>query len=282
MLGISRVNKPGLIIRSHTPAVSPGVVATPGNNTYGAYVQIIAGAAVTDTAFALWLNANTIGSSSLAKDALLTIGLDLAGGTSYTDFITDLYVSCASLYASAAAASGGISYLFPVRVPAGASIGVKVTTNNATVGTANVQCKLLCKPSAPETIRIGSRVVTYGSTPGSSSGTAITPGNGAESAYVSLGTIAAGDRPWAWLLGVGINNATITANNPLYDLAIGDATTKRTVIDDLEVLTNTTENIGYYCPYATDDAGPGDIVYTRGWSVGVPVAGHSAIAYGVL
>lgn len=282
MLQPTRVCKPGLIIQSHAPATSPGVTVTPGNNVYGAYAQVIAGASVTDSAYEIWININSVGVSGSAKDCLVTIGLDLAGGTSYTDFITDLYASCASFYASSSQAVGSVSYTFPVRIPAGASIGAKATVNNATVGTANVQVRLKCKPSAPEVIRVGSVVRTYGSTPASSSGTALTPGTSAEGAYVSVGTVVAGDRPWAWCLGIGINNATITGNSPFYDLAAGDGTTKRIIIMDMLVSTTTSEGIGYYCPHATDDVAPGDNIYVRAFSVGAPVTGHSAIAYGVI
>lgn len=277
-----RVCKPLITLQSHNPAVSPGVAVTPGNNTYGAYSQVMSGAAVTSAAYAIWVNANTINSSGAAKDCLITFGIDPAGGTSYTDFIPDLYFSCASVYAAAATCFGGISYLLPLRIPQGASIGAKASVNNATVGTANVQCRLLCKPSAPESVRCGQTIKAYGSTPASSSGTAVTPANGSEGAYAALGTIGASERPWAWVMGVGINNATITANSPFYDLAIGDASNKRSVITDLPVATTTVESLTYYCPYVTDDAAPGEIIYARAWSVGAPVTGHSAIAYGVI
>jgi hypothetical protein len=275
-----KVCRPGLIISSHSPAASPGATLTPGNNAYGAYVQVLA--ATAEECYEVWININTVNVSASAKDCLVTIGVDPVGGTSYVDFITDLLGSGASGYASAATALGGISYTFPVRIPKGATVAAKASVNNATVGTVNVQMRLKCIPSNPEAIRVGSVVRTYGSTPLSSAGTAITPGTGAESAYVQLGTIAAGDYPWYWQLGVGINNAVISANSPVYDLAIGDASNKLLVIVDLLILCGTSEQIGYTNLPAFGYGVPGDIVYTRAWSVGAPVTGHSAIAYGVI
>lgn len=273
--------EPGLVIASHSPAASPGAALTPGNNTYGSYVSVLAGASVTDEAYEIWININSVNASGAAKDCLITIGLDLAGGTSFTDFIVDLYASCASGYAGVSPC-GGISYTFPVRIPAGASIGAKASVNNATVGTASVQCRLKCRPSHPEAIRVGTTVRTYGSTQASSSGTAVTPGTSSEGSYVSLGTVAAGDRPWFWQLGAGINNSAINNNNPVWDLAIGDGTTKRVVITDLVLSLATTESITYYAAGGSGQAAPGDSIYARAWSVGAPVTGHSAIAYGVI
>jgi hypothetical protein len=272
-------NEPGLIIQSHSPAVSPGATLTPGNNTYGAYVQVQG--ALSDECYEVWININTVNVSASAKDCLVTIGLDPAGGTAYADFIVDLYASCASVYAAGAIPFGGISYVFPVRIPAGATVAAKASVNNATVGTANVQMRFKCRPTRPDLIRVGSYVKTFGSAPVSSSGTAVTPGTSAEGTYVQLGTVAAGDHLWFWQLGVGINNATISANSPFWDLAIGDGTNKRNVIVDLPVATSVQESIAYSNPGAYAQGNAGDSIYARAWSVGAPVTGHSAIAYGV-
>jgi hypothetical protein len=65
-------------------ASSLGVVVTPGNNTYGSYVQMMTAAQVTSDAFAIAINVNSNAVSAAARDALLKVGFDPAGGTSYT------------------------------------------------------------------------------------------------------------------------------------------------------------------------------------------------------
>lgn len=282
MIQPSDVNEFGLIVSSVSgaPGASVGSSTTPGNNSYGSYASIMSGATVTDDVYGLWIIVSTGFSSGAARDILLTIGLDPAGGTSFSDWITDLAGSCASNYGGAASA-GGVKYFFPLFVKAGTAIGAKSSVNNATVGTVSVGVKLLCKPSRPDLLRLGTQVRTYGSTAASSSGTAVTVGGASEGAWTSLGTVAAGDRPWFWQVGTCINNATMNNNGLHVDLGIGDGSNKRVVIQDQLILTGTTETISAECPGAYAKACPGDVVYGRAQGTSA-VTGTSLIAYGVI
>lgn len=276
------VNECGLTISTTNFGLVTGATVTPGNNLYGTYVQLLAGAAVTDDAYGFWVNVNSLAVSGAARDAIAKIGLDPAGGTTYTDFITDLYVSCAGAHTGVGV--GGIWYYFPVRIKAGTSIAIALSVNNATVGTAGAQCQLLCRPSHPDLIRVGSYVRTFGSTPGTSSGTAFAPVSGSKSAYVQLGSaIAAADSLWYWHLGVGINQSVVGNNNPLAcDLAIGSSTTvNRIVVADQIILPTTAEVIGYRVTGAAAIAKPGDLVFMRAATTGVLFTGWSAIGYGI-
>jgi len=282
MIQPSDVNEFGLIIASASgaPGASVGASTTPGNNSYGSFTSIMSGATVTDDVYGLWIIINTGFVSGAARDILITIGLDPAGGTSFSDWITDLLGSCASNYGGATAA-GGVQYFFPLFIKAGTAIGAKSSVNNATVGTVSVGLKLLCKPSRPDLLRLGTQVRTYGSTAASSSGTAVTPGGASEGAWTSIGTVAAGDRPWFWQVGIGINNATMNNNGMHVDLGIGDGSNKRVVIQDELILTSTTETISARYSGAYAKACPGDVIYGRAQGTSA-VTGTSLIAYGVI
>ena len=260
------------------PMVSTGPTITPGNNAYGSYTQLIAGASVTDDVYGIWININAMAVSGSARDALVKIGVDPAGGSSYTDFVVDLSGSCAG--AANGTGLGGIVYYFPLRVRAGTSIALAASVNNGTVGTCSAWCWLKSKQSHPERARIGSFVRTFGSTLASSSGTALTPGTNAKGSYVQLGS-ALVEPLWFWQIGVFNNNA-VGNNNPLaFDLALGTASNKRIVIADLPIIANTAEALHYVSLGAEAVGAPGDLVYARAAAQGAPSTGWSAAAYGI-
>src|SRR5687767_5995180 len=65
------------------PAANMGTSVTPGNNTYGSYASVIAGASVTDDAYGIEICFNSGYVDSTARDGIATIGFDPAGGTSF-------------------------------------------------------------------------------------------------------------------------------------------------------------------------------------------------------
>jgi hypothetical protein len=265
------------------PVAAAGVSVTPGNNAYGGYVSLIAGASVTDDAYGILINVNSIGANTFARDTLVTIGLDSSGGSSFTDWITDLIVSCAAPYAGSTF-SIGVEYYFPLLVKAGASIGIKGTQNNAAPAAFNSFVRLFCQPSRPDLLKVGSGVRTYGSTPASSSGTALTQGTTSDGAYVDVGTIAAGDNPWFWQVGLGVNNAAIGASAISYvDMAIGQAGAKRNVIRNQRVGFNSNEQLIMSTPIDGYGVGAaGEHVYVRAQHSAAAVTGVSGVAYGVV
>lgn len=272
----ARTNEFALVIASAT-STAGGVTVTPGNNTYGSYAQVIAGSSVTDDAYGIWINVNANAVSGAARNSIAKLGLDQAGGTSYTDTILDLGCACAG---DINAAGGGISYYFPLLIKSGTSVGIAVSVNNATVGTCKSYCRLFCKPVGIPP-RAGSFVRTFGSSPSTSAGTAVTPnGSGSKSAYVQLGSAVA-DTLWAWCLGVGCNNSSMTNTAAGWDLAIGTSSQKQIVINDQLVMPGATETLSYISPAMPGLAVSGDLVYVRAGSNAPSATGLSAIAYGV-
>lgn len=269
----------GLVTASATLG-SSGTSVTPGNNTYGTYVQLIAGASVTDDVYEIWITINSGFVSGQARDTLVKIGTDPAGGTSYTDTILHLAGSCAGVLAASNQGGGGIWYRFPLMIRAGTSIAAAAAVNNATVGTTRCYVKLMSRPTMPSVPRVGTFVRTFGATTASSSGTAIVPGTATKSAYVLIGTTS--DPLWFWNFGVCINNASSSSNAAVWDLALGSSTTvNRNIIVDQVVMPGPLETLDYYSFGATAQSAIGDGVYGRaGGPFGSP-SGMSVIAYGL-
>lgn len=271
-------NEWGLIIESVAdgtrPAAAWGTSITPGNNAYGSYVQLLT--ATIDETYLCRVTINSFTVSAAARDALVTIGVDPAGGSSYTDLIPDLLASCAQIYSA-----GHVSYEFPIRIPAGATVAAKASVNNATVGTGRVAVTLFGRPSRPELVKAGSFVQAFGSTPASSAGTSVTPGAAAEGAWTQLGS-ALTVPLWHWEYGIGVNNATMTNTIHHTDIGIGDASNKKVVIPNGVSIEAAAESlIKPRAPHYGLGA-VGDIVYVRMQSgPNVAVSGMSVIAYGI-
>lgn len=211
---------------------------------------------------------------------LVDIHVDPAGGTAWETAprIANLAVNSATL------TQGGVIYQFPLYIPAGASVGAAC---QAETGSRTLRVSMIAygKPSRPELLKVGSRVVTYGATTASTTGTAVTPGaSGTMGSYsASLGTTS--DDHFYWQMGILINDTTQTAVQYLFDLAVGDASNKRLVINKQQHINvgtteqaGTIQGLGY--PYKITKAG--DLVYARGVCSGTADASLSAIAYAVV
>jgi hypothetical protein len=250
------------------PATNFGTSCTPGNNTYSAYVSILAGASVTDDVFGIAINFNTVGASATARDTICTIGFDAAGGSSFTDAIVDLLCSNAGLYQQSAGGVGGVWYYFPLFIKAGTSIGYKASQNNAAPAAMRCHVVLFCRPRRPELVWAGSYVDTFGSTPASSSGTAFTPGTTSEGAYAQIGSSVASGKNYRYVeFGWGDNSSAQANNITHLDVAVGDATNKRIVVPNGRISSDAGEVVhkpsgqGMYCNLAV-----GDLLYVRGQS----------------
>lgn len=277
---ICKSNSWGVIITNFAdgtqPTTAPGTAITPGNNSFPAYAEILGD--TSDETFYMEIIFTNGSTSTASRDILVNLGFDFAGGTTYTDLtISHLLASSAS--AMGVANGPGVSYEFPVRLPAGTAVAASASVNNGTVGTVSVQIKLYGKPSRPDLIRYGSFVRTYGAVTAASKGTTITPGTVADGAYVAMGTTT--DDIWAWEFGVGLDTGTMSARNYAFDLAVGDATNKKIVIQDAVVNVSSAESIFKAAALMHSESKSGDVVYIRAQSSGSLAGVYSAIAYGV-
>lgn len=243
------------------PAAAWGTSVTPGNNTYGSYAQLLAGASVTDECQEIEIEVGTVGINTAARDGIVTIGFDRAGGSSYTDEIVDLLAGPAGGH-FASGLNNSVFFRFPLRVPAGCSVGAKASVNSATVTAIRVACVLRGRPTHPELIFVGQKVTTFGSTPASSSGTVIVPGTAAEGTWTPVGA-ALTEVIRYWEFGYGVNSATMTANCIAVDVALGDVSNKRNVITNGLVFTQATEGLQKFAAGRHAVGAIGDLVYAR-------------------
>lgn len=269
----------GLVIHSTAdgtrPAAATGAAVTPAQNAYGTYVSLIAGASLTYDAYEIEICVNNVGISTVARDCVVSLGIDAAGGTSFTS-VVDLVCGPA---APANVGGGGTFYRFPYFIKAGTSIGVAAAVNSANLTAINAYCRVKCQPSRPDSLLVGTFIDSFGVALASSSGTAVTEGGVSEGAYVQLGSALT--RPcWYWEFGYGTNNAAMAGNAIDVDIAVGSVGAQNIVIPNARVTTLSAEQLsksyaGVYCTAAI-----GDLVYGRSQSSGSNT-GASIAAYGV-
>lgn len=263
------------------PSSSDGTSITPDENAKGAHATVLT-ALETEVSFVSIGFSGNIGSGN-ARDTLADIAIDPAGGTAWqTPVIPNLLASCAALSGNGLATSVGcVWYHFPVRLPAGASVGCRGSVNNATVGTFRCQMIVYGKPR--HRFRTGSKVIAFGVTEASSSGTAVTPGTTSEGAWADLGLIS---RPcWWWQYGVGFNNATMANLSYFGDLGVGVDPSIVIVSQNDRIRTSNGEAVGKEGTVigCVRTAAPGvDHVYGRMRCSGTPDTGISMAAYGVI
>jgi hypothetical protein len=260
------------------PTAAYGTTVTPGNNTYGSWAQLLT--ATSEDADWIEININSISASATATDTLVTIGVDPAGGTSYTDLIPHLLATAASPYFGSNAV-GGIWYRFPLRIRAGSTLAARASQNNASPSTGSVLVRLYRQSRPDVGPRVGTYVKTFGEVTASSKGTDITSGTTAEGAWTQLGSaVGADDHFFFWQIGIGQNAAAMSTGIQHVDLGIGDGTNYRTPILDETVSYNGSEMMSavYDGAYAT--VADGDKIYARAQGSGAATT-LSAIAYAV-
>ena len=257
-----------------TPTATYGTLLT-GNatvNTPGNWTSCITSLA--HDVYAVKIEFTDNNTNATARSAVSDIGIDPSGGTSYTPIINNLIHSQAG-----GSAIGGVGYNFPLFIPAGARIGARTTQLTAS-GTCRVMINVYGKPSRPDLIAYGTKIITVGTKLSGSTGQSITCGNSnAESAYISLGVPSI--TCWWWQLGYGVAASSTTAINYYLDLARGDATTKVDIIKNKRFVTGTTETINAWSDFqGWGTAGPESTIYVRGSASGTAQAAHT-LAYGL-
>jgi hypothetical protein len=280
----SQINEWALPILSATSAAN-GVTVTPANNAYGSYVTLIG--PQTATSFVFDLNVNTFNVSGQARDGLARLAFDPAGGTSFAgnEFWSDILISSASPLGGNGL---GVSYIgVPVTVPAGWSVGIAMAVNNATVGTGAAKITLYGGPSHSELMpRSGSFVRTFGASiallTAGTGGTAITPNSaGGKSAWVQCGSAAA-EPLFAMAIGIGCNNATMSANATTFNKARGSSTTVNMQVGgDVDAASQTSEALSWKSPFEQAVINTGDLMFARAGGPAAFPTGASVAIYAV-
>lgn len=264
------------------PAATAGTAVTPGaSNAEGSWTQIFSGATVSNDVCWITIRIYAGGTSGSQKDHLLDLGVDNAGGTSYSAVISNIV--CGNSPSLIAGASTPHCFGFPLFVKSGSSIAVRVQGSAATAGTIRVASKIYGLPSDQEALPLGQFSETIG-TITNSQGVGFTPGNAADGTWVSLGTTT--NAMWWWQLAVQTSNGTTTALTTYVDLAFGDATNK-VIIQRQMFGSNTVEqntdlwksNLCWMDSYRKVPGG--STLYVRGRCSGAPDTGWNAVAIGI-
>lgn len=268
------------LVRSPTQIVptDPSTVITPGaTNVYGAWQNFGVLSSTYDThilevVFSLASLANN------SKCSMVDIGIDPAGGTSFTSIISDVVLGTPGPFDDGTGIRPTI-FEFYRRIPAGASVGIRGKQNHATPSTFRGGVIAWGKPSRPSLAFVGSAVETIGATAATSQGTAIVPGNAGEGAWTLIGTSTYRGRRID--IGYAIDNTNVTGQGLYIDVAYGDGATLVTVITRAHVLANPNEIVhqlynGRFC-----DIPAGSALYARvRQGLGsAPNTGHSIALY---
>lgn len=262
------------------PASTIGTSVVPGaTNAEGSWTQIASSANIAQDCYWIYIQVHSGATSAAAKNHLLDIGVDPAGGTSYTAVISNLQVGSAPSLAQA----GNREFVFPIFVKAGSSVAVRIQGSNGTAGTVRVAARFYGRPTRPEAVPVGSFSETFG-TVTNSNGQSFTPGNAADGSWVDLGAVT--NPLWWFQVGYGIDNGTITAEYTYIEVAWGDATNKHTMFKIMHGGT-TAETAGLAAQTqmlacsAYNPVPAGSNIYIRGRCNNAPDTGYHATVVGI-
>ena len=261
----------------NTPSNTPGKSVVPGaSDVEGSWTEVATSGNIAYDVWGILLWVCGGNTTATAKNHLLDIGVDPAGGTDYVEKISNIVCGGAQ-----AGGLGGRWFYFPYRVKAGSSIAVRIQGTQATAGTVRVAMKFYGRPTNPEYIAVGTYSETIGTITGSL-GVSFTPGNSSEGSWTSLGTTTR--KLWWWQLCVQCNNGTVTNLAYNIDLAYGDGTNYHMIIENLpiqiggtaETFSNSLQAVEGFC-----EVPAGATLYIRGHCSGTAVTGWNAVAVGI-
>ena len=195
-----------------------GTAITPGTGAaYGAYTQV--GSDLTQDCYGLFISVNNVFLAGTFRQAAIQIGVDYAGGTTFTTIAQDIMVSQANAYGG----GGGILFYFPLFIPVGAAVAVAARASTAT--TFGVAIRYMTAPPNPTMVKRGSYIEPLGITLGTGTvtGVSVTPGTTAEGAWTLIGTTT--KRCWHWQFSCQHSDTTMTVLTYHLDIAVGDTTT---------------------------------------------------------
>lgn len=209
-----------------------GTAVTPAVGSKGSWVTAIA--SLDADCFGLLICINSNSAASASRNTVVDIGVGSAG--SEIVVIPDLIAGNAVQYTGF---GGGLWYWFPVFIPAGSRIALRSQGN----GTAafNVWVQAFQSTPDPAAVRVASYVEAVGMTV--PEGVAVTAGTTAEGSWTLLGTTT--KDCWWWQMGVQVSAADTGYSNLGYhaDLAEGDGTNYRIILDSQLFATNSSEQL---------------------------------------
>lgn len=253
---------------SHTAGVAPA---------FSTYSTLVTAANVLSDVYLIELIFSNAFLAATTRNLLVNIGVDNAGGTAFVTKIPNLIAG----HAGSMIVGGGISYVFPLYIPSGSSIGIQASGNTGFA--FNTAIKIYGQPRRPDAIRVGSYVTSFGVTAATATGTAITLGTTARGTYTQVGVTTT--RPhWWWQMGYTFIDTGVTAGSVAFDMAAGSSTTiNKQLMQNVLYFQDATERINNQPPFGNfyNNVAVGENVYIRGQGSGTAETSTSVAAYGL-
>ncbi len=263
------------------PSATIGTSVTPGaSNNLGSWTQVASAANIAEDVYGFYLQVIGGATASATKPQLLSIGVDQAGGTSYSDIISDFQIGMSP----AVTVSGVRQHYFPFFIKAGSSVAVRIRGANATAGTVRIAVRFYGRPSDSLLLRAAHYSETFGAVTASSLGTTVTPGNAADGGWEDLGALT--NPLWWWQIGYCINNSTVTAEYTYLEVAYGDASNKQIIFKEMHSGT-TGESCGLVAQTqllsiaAYNEVAAGNNIYVRARCINAPDTGYNVTVVGL-
>lgn len=212
----------------------PSYASILGTGAKSSWSEVISDAAVTTACHGVYVEIAKTATGATDTSAVLDIGTDPAGGTSYSAVISNLLVGFAD-DPNANVGNGGVQqYFVPLEIPSGAAVAIRGQTNGGAALSASVRVSLWGAATGPYS---GATCTTYGIS--GTNGTAVTPGNDSTwGSWTSIGGTTAADLQ-AISLGVQFGSATVNRNAYQLQIGVGSAA----ISNIYDVKGSTTETI---------------------------------------
>lgn len=254
---------------------SGGGAVTPGNGSKGAWLQMAPATYSPKDVIGLMIFVGSGSTAATSRPTILDIGVDPAGGTSYTTLISNIQVGGAIAYYV-----GAQRFFFPISVKGGSAIAFRAQSTVTT--SIRVAACIFMSPSSPVMTWTGAYSETIGYTTGSL-GTTFVPGNAAKGSWVSLGTTTKNLKYFQ--LSMHCNNTVVPDTLVYADLAYGDGTNFTTILHNVVIAQHVTSEQFHTQLLPTEacfrDVPAGSTLYVRGACDQSPVTGWHAIAIGI-
>lgn len=178
-------------------------------------------AAGTVTADCHWIRVEIADTQATGVDtsAILDVGVDPAGGTSYSVVIADLLAGYCDTLTGSTAPGGQTAYGIPLKITSGSSVAIRGQTIR--VADANAKIRVSMMGGATGTPYSGTTCTTYGIS--GQTGTSVTPGSNAYGSWTSIGSTTAVDLQ-AIMVGMQPLPGTAVSSN-VYTVQVGVSST---------------------------------------------------------
>lgn len=250
----------------------PGAAVTPANGSYGSWATVLDDSAWSGIgdAYGILIKISGVAPGSADRPALVKIGADTAGGTSFLSIVTrnngdgaerGLYCANAGHYAHSSG-PGSMTFFFPMRFPSGTSFGACAKVDSATVTDIVVEITLLCSPVPGFVPKTCSYIHAFGSDESSITGEAITPGTASEGTWTAIGAATAFPY-WGFEHVLSVEDASMSTGALDVECTTGDATNKKPTMVHSQTRVSAAEMVAKDVAFVEMPVPVGDIFYMR-------------------